>query len=310
MASGSASSQIGTGSRREFPDGHGPAATLAAIVANIAAFMVLFQLYKLVRKTFIQRAETVAFGHADQIIDLERRLRIFIEPDLQRWLLHHEALIRPFNRYYAAFMPLFYACCVVAITLAPARFRQLRRVFVLSMLIALPWYALYPLAPPRFMPQEGFVDTLAVYGPQYFNENNLVTANHYAAMPSMHVGWTTIGAFMLAAVIPYRRIGTVLGGLYVAVMCLTVIVTANHYVLDIIGGWLVIAAAFGAARFLPAEVRWPWRQDAMRADRRGHPSDRQSSQYYEKLKPASGEGCQQSAVTVQSGAIVDEFGVG
>jgi membrane-associated phospholipid phosphatase len=174
-------------------------------------------------------------------------------------LLAHEWLIRPFNRYYAGFMWFFYLCCVVAIVLAPARCRLLRRVFLLSMLIALPWYALYPLAPPRYMPADGFVDTLAVYGPHSFNDNGRFAGNHYAAMPSMHVGWTTIGAFMLAAATPYRRIGAILGTLHVTLMCLTVIVTANHYVLDIVGGWLVVLAAFLVARRLPDELRWPRR---------------------------------------------------
>src|SRR5262245_36802183 len=212
----------------------------ATIILNIGAFMVLFQVYKVVRKTFIQRAETIGFSHAEQIVDWERRLHLFVEPDLQGWLLRHQALIRPFNRYYAAFMWLFYLCCVVAIVLAPVPYRRLRRVFLLSMVIALPWYALYPLAPPRFMPGYGFVDTLAVYGPHYFKDDGYVKGNHYAAMPSMHVGWTTIGAFMLAAAIPHKRIGAILGTLHVAIMSMTVIVTANHFVLDIVGGWLVV----------------------------------------------------------------------
>lgn len=77
------------------------------------------------------------------------------------------------------------------------------------MAIATPWYAIYPLAPPRFMQEYGyaFVDTLKVWGPSYFSEGGLVSANRYAAMPSMHVGWTTLGAIALAACLPWRRVG-------------------------------------------------------------------------------------------------------
>ena len=46
------------------------------VVTRIGAFLVLFQLYKLVRKTFIQRAERVAFDHAEQILEIERWLWI------------------------------------------------------------------------------------------------------------------------------------------------------------------------------------------------------------------------------------------
>jgi membrane-associated phospholipid phosphatase len=267
-----------------------------AVFANIAVFMVLFQVYKSVRKTFIQRAESVGHGHAEQIIDLEKRLHIFVEPDIQGWLLRHEELIRPFNRYYSWFMWLFYACCVVAIALAPVRFRRLRRVFLLTMVIALPWYAIYPLAPPRFMPQYGFIDTLAVYGPQYFKDNGLVKGNHYAAMPSMHVGWTTVGAFMLAAAIPYKRIGAILGALHVAMMSMTVVVTANHFVLDIVGGWLVVFAAFGVARLLPDEIRWPWQRRA-RPPVQDRAFDWRSSEDYEKLRRAGQANRQESAKT-------------
>ena len=102
---------------------------LLAVTANIGAFLVLFQLYKMVRKQFIQRAETVAFANAEQIIDVEQRLHLFFELDLQRWVIGHEWMIRALNYYYAWFMWTFYACCVVAIVLSPVRYGPLRRVF-------------------------------------------------------------------------------------------------------------------------------------------------------------------------------------
>ena len=231
----------------------------ATIIANIAVFMVLFQLYKMVRKTFIQRGETVGYDHAVQIVDLQKRLHIFFEPDLQGWIIGHEWLIRSLNWYYAGFMWAFYGCCAIAIALAPDRYRFCRRVFLLSMLLALPWYAIYPLAPPRFMPQYGFIDTLKVFGPNYFSGGGMVTANQYAAMPSMHIGWTTIGAFMVAAAIPYRRIGTIIGATHLSIMTLTVMATANHYFLDAVGGWLIVLGAFAIAYLLPAQLPAPWR---------------------------------------------------
>jgi hypothetical protein len=238
------------------------ARTVVMIVANIGLFMILFQAYKMVRKQFIQRAETVAYDNAIQIIDLEKRLHVFFELDLQKWVLGHEWLIRTLNYYYSYFMWTFYVCCVAAIILAPARFLRYRRVFLLSMVLALPWYAIYPLAPPRFMDSHGypFVDTLMVYGPMYFKEGGLVTANQYAAMPSMHIGWTTIGAFMLAAAFPWYRIGAIIGAMHVTMMVITVMATGNHYFLDAVGGWLVVLAAFGISSLLPERLPLPWRR--------------------------------------------------
>ncbi len=230
-----------------------------AVTGNILAFMALFQLYKMVRRTFIQRGETLGYANAEEIIRWQKALHAYFELDLQQWVIQHEWLITIFNYYYAYFMWTFYACCVIGIIFAPIKYRRLRRVFLCSMLFALPWYAIYPLAPPRFMTGEGFIDTLAVYGPNYFSEEGLVAANRFAAMPSMQIGWSTIGAVIVGVSLTRWRIGWILAVFHVAIMCLTVMVTGNHWWLDIVGGWAVILASFLAARLLPDDLPLPWR---------------------------------------------------
>ena len=228
-------------------------------IANIAVFNVLFQLYKMVRRSFAVRSERIGYDHADQIIDLEKRLHLYYEIDLQRWVLSLDSSVMTFLSYfYSAFLWIFLACCVVAIAFRPEVYPRYRRVFIFSMLVALPWYALYPLAPPRFMSGEGFIDATAIYGPSDITKQPLVQANQFAAMPSMHVGWTTIGAFMLAMALSWYKIGWIIGTLLVALMCFTVMATGHHWWLDFIGGWIVVAAAFGLARVLPEWVDIPW----------------------------------------------------
>jgi len=220
---------------------------LVGLLLNIGLFMVLFQVYKVGRKTFIQRGETVGFANAEQIIHWQQSLHFFVELDVQQWILQRpEWVIRGINYYYAGFMPIFYICCGLALLFGPAQWRFWRQVFVISMVLALPWYAIYPLAPPRFMTDHGFVDTLAIYGPNYFKEGGMVTANRFAAMPSMHIGWSTIGALMLVACLPKVRgfrIGLPIGIVHVMMMTLTVIATGNHYILDAVGGWIIVAAS-------------------------------------------------------------------
>lgn len=228
---------------------------------NLGLFLVLFQLYKLVRKTFIGRAEVLGYEHARQIIDWQTSLNVFIEPELQRWILSQpEWVIRYLNHYYVSFMPLFYISCAIGLLFSPVKFRFWRNVFFCSMLLALPWYAIYPLAPPRFMPEYGFVDTLILYGPRYFSEGGLVSANQYAAMPSMHIGWSTIAALILWTCIPRIKgipIGPILGSIHIGIMTLTVMATGNHYLLDAIGGWIIILLAILMAKTL--QNRWPYR---------------------------------------------------
>ena len=219
---------------------------------NGGGLVVVFQAYKLVRKSFIPRAEAVGFANADAIVALERRLGIFVERRVQARFLELDWLVLPVNWFYASMMWLVVGAALLALIGDAGRFRFWRRVFLASMLIALPWYALYPLAPPRLVPELGFVDTLAVYGPNYFSEKGLVTANRFAAMPSMHVGWTAIAACAIAAAWSGRRgarAAQALAALLLVGMPLTVVVTGNHWLLDIVGGWGVALAAWGAARW-------------------------------------------------------------
>jgi membrane-associated phospholipid phosphatase len=217
------------------------------IALNVGAFMILFQTYKMVRLTFVQRSQEIGFDNAERLISWQQHLHIFIEPNVQQWAMSHNLLIHALNWNYFLFMPAFYTYCGIAIAFAPVRFRHLRRVFLSSMLLALPWYAIFPLAPPRFMPSYGLIDTLAKFGPVPDKGGGMVKANHYAAMPSMHIGWTTIGACMVAAAIPWPRVGRAVAVAIVSWMCLTVVATGNHYILDIIGGWIIIGCAFGLA---------------------------------------------------------------
>lgn len=230
--------------------------------SQILLFLALFQVYKMVRKTFITRAESVAYDNALDILRYQDALNLNFELDWQRWIIDRGDLILVFNNIYAYYMYGYYACAIILLVMSPIRYRYLRRVFIISMIVALPWYALYPLAPPRFMEPYGwpFVDTLAVYGPNYFSESGLVTANRFAAMPSMHCGWTMVAGLMISASVPLRWLGRTLFVFLTLLLAVTVMVTGNHYWLDIVGGWAVIGVSLLINRALPfpLPIRWPW----------------------------------------------------
>ena len=228
------------------------------LATRIGALVVMLQAYSWFRKTYFQRPEAVAYDHALDLMRVQRALRLDVELAMQGWVLDRPWLVEFFNAYYRQFKPVLYLCAALALLLAPAAFARVGRAFVLATLIALPWYALYPLAPPRFMAPYGypFVDTLAVSSPAPPSSAGLAGANQFAAMPSMHIGWTAVGVLWLAAALPWRRVGAILAALHLALMCVTVVVTGNHYVLDIVAGFAVAGAALGLARLLPAW--WPW----------------------------------------------------
>jgi hypothetical protein len=222
-------------------------------------------LYSWFRKTYFLQPADGAFANALDLIDLQRRLGIAVtrvEIPLQQRVLEHGWLIDFFNVYYRKMKIGLYLAALLCLVLAPVDFRRIWRVFLIATVIALPWYAIYPLAPPRLMGQYGFpfVDTLAVYGGTVSSSAGAGGANQFAAMPSMHICWTTIAALWLAAALPRWRLGAVLGSFHVLLMCLAVIVTGNHYVLDIVAGFAVAGSALLVVRFLPlASSRLQWR---------------------------------------------------
>lgn len=226
------------------------------IVTRIGALFVILELYTWFRKTYFVPPAPPAFAHARQILSAEQALGLDVELSLQRWALRHDWLIHACNAYYREMKMALYVSAILALLLAPGAFRRYSRVFAAVTLIALPWYALYPLAPPRFMDRYGFpfVDTLAraTANPG----GNVGTANPYAAMPSMHIGWSVIAALFLAAALPWWRIGAILGTLHVALMTFTVMATGNHYLFDILAGLMVDIAAIAIVAYVPARLLW------------------------------------------------------
>ncbi len=124
---------------------------------------------------------------------------------------------------------------------------DLRRTFVLTMIFGAVVFALYPLAPPRFMPGLGMTDTVTLLGLDPApSSDSVISYNRFAAMPSLHYAWALlvmIGAFKLGGL--WVKIA---GFMYQAVMFVAIIATANHYVLDAIAGALLLLAAVYAAK--------------------------------------------------------------
>ena len=228
------------------------------LVVQISAIYVVFQVYSFVRRTIWQRSAEVAFDHAVDIIDVQRIVGLSVyrvELPLQRYALEHDWLIDFFNGYYRNMKLAVFLAAALALIFAPEGFRRVRRLFLWATVVAFPWFALYPLSPPRFMEPFGydFVDTLAAVGGTVSKSGGLAGANQYAAMPSMHIGWSVIAAAWIAVAVPWMRIGTVIGAIHVALMAAAVMATGNHFWLDIVGGFAVVAAAAGLDL---AAIRW------------------------------------------------------
>jgi membrane-associated phospholipid phosphatase len=125
--------------------------------------------------------------------------------------------------------------------LGQAEYRRLRTVILLSGAFGLVVFAVFPVAPPRLAPV-GLLDTVTLHSETYRAVLPPSLVNEYAAMPSFHAGWNLllgIELFRVGRNLLLRGFGLVMP----VAMAFSVVATANHFVLDVLGGAIVVIAA-------------------------------------------------------------------
>ncbi|MEU2287642.1 bifunctional glycosyltransferase 87/phosphatase PAP2 family protein [Streptomyces sp. NPDC013178] len=190
-----------------------------------------------------------AEAHGQEILDIERFLRIDIEHTINHWVVGVDWLRNFFDFYYESFhfvVPL--SVLAVLYWRRPVDYRWARSSLGFATLLALVGFWLYPLAPPRLMPTLGIIDT--VHGVQDFTKPDYGTltalTNQYAAMPSLHFGWSLWCGAVIAIVAPKGWMKA-LGLLHPFFTVSAIVATGNHWVLDAVGGAVVVFAGFGLA---------------------------------------------------------------
>ncbi len=255
-----------------------------------------YLLYSLVRSTFGAGPEsrTIAFRHARGVIKLEDALGLWFEPRLQQWYLDLPAhgFIRGWNIFYGtAHFAVTIGVLLFAFFKAPRVYLFARTALAATTLLALVGFAAYTLMPPRLLDSNsiyggckgmeagchgyGIVDTIDVWGGLWkFGEGGMsMVSNQYAAMPSLHFGWSTWCAVTALAVLrsmAARRAaeaGVPVGPLsrhtwwvftYPAATLFCILVTGNHFWLDALVGGLVLMAGLAIASRV---TRWTDRRD-------------------------------------------------
>ena len=209
-------------------------------------------LYMLIRQIIAADINGVAFIHAESVMNLEKDLGFFWEPALQAWAIEtSDTLVVFFNwAYILTFYPIIVTASIILYMKSKHRYRYYRNVVFLSFLFALVAFAIFPLAPPRMLTKE-FVDTMAIFGPAiYSGAEGASFYNAFAAMPSLHFGWS-----VLFATIFFRsgsRFLRIFAFIYPSMMLFTIVVTGNHYFLDAIAGGFVIVISFGTVNVIGA----------------------------------------------------------
>ena len=188
--------------------------------------------------SFLAKApESVAVAHAHDVAAFESRIGVFIEGSANTWLSAHSLLASLASAQYAVSFFAMTSFALVALwRKAPAHYRRARWTLVIMTIGALITYWTYPLAPPRLVPDLGFVDAVAAHTSAY--------SHLFGTMPSMHTGWSVWVAVMLGTYVWRSWWARLILALHPAITIVTIVATANHYVVDAIGGCVYFLLAW------------------------------------------------------------------
>ncbi|WP_063784282.1 phosphatase PAP2 family protein [Streptomyces sp. SBT349] len=211
---------------------------------------VSYLIYSMIRNAAPLREEQ-AQSHARWIWELQDSMGLAFERGLNHAIGGVTWLIIAMNYYYATLH--FIVTIAVLVWLFrshPGRYGATRLVLFATTAVALLGYYFYPLAPPRLMDGMDFIDTASVHrtwGSLSAEDSAMASvSNQYAAMPSMHIGWS-VWCGITIAVLARPLWLKLLGALYPALTLLVIMATANHFWLDAAGGVVCLAFGYGVA---------------------------------------------------------------
>ncbi len=224
---------------------------LIDLARNAALLLVLWFVYSWVR-SHTSDNWTGAYQNATGLLSWQQAVGLPSEAIVQDVFLSYPRLIKAANRYYMwVHFPLTGAFLIWTWFRHYAHFKIVRATLVSVTVAALGLHILFPLAPPRFMTSQGFVDTGLRFGPSPYELSASQAANQIAAMPSLHVGWALLVALSVIAISKHRLRYLIL--IHPLVTFSVVVVTANHYWSDgFVAAALVLALwALFRRRYVP-----------------------------------------------------------
>ncbi|MEV0846044.1 bifunctional glycosyltransferase 87/phosphatase PAP2 family protein [Streptomyces sp. NPDC049954] len=221
------------------------------LLLELLLIRVAYSAYSEVRKA-ARGGRPTAEHHGEIVHSIEKFLHI----DIEHWANH--AVVKVswlenfFNFYYESFhfvVPL--TVLGVLYVRRPAEYRWARSALGFATMLALLGFWLFPLAPPRLMPDLGFIDT--VHGVQDFSQPDYgaltAVTNQYAAMPSLHFGWSLWCGLVIAILAPKWWMKA-LGLLHPLFTVSAIVATGNHWVLDAVGGAAAVGLGFALVHLL------------------------------------------------------------
>jgi hypothetical protein len=214
-----------------------PARPLLGLGQEAALVIGAYLLYNLLR-VFVEGTEGAAVEHAVRLVHVEQTLGLFHEESLQRAVERQPWLSGTMEWIYLwSYLPILGAAGLIVFARDRSLYRRYRNTMFASAALGLVIFAFVPVAPPRMLPEYGFLDPLhTALTPTSDAKND------FAAVPSFHFGFTLLAAIGVAHVFRWRHWLVAALTLLPAIMLLSIVSTANHFFLDAAAGGVVVMA--------------------------------------------------------------------
>ena len=234
----------------------GPSRVRPHLLGELLVVLALVKAYDAVRSLAAAR-EHEALEHGRDVLLLETHLHLDVERTLNHALIGSKFLTEVAAGWYQfAHLTITLSVLACCYRWRPDIYRRARTSLVIVNLVGLAVFWLYPVAPPRLLPDLGFIDAdvLAGYG---HGPAGPITPDMFAAMPSLHLAWASWTAIVVYQLVRNRRWGQSLAPTYVVITSLVVMATANHFLLDVVAGIAVCLIASTASGLIgsPREAR-------------------------------------------------------
>jgi hypothetical protein len=225
-------------------------------VLELALVLTLWVGYSLSR-LFADTAMNPALARAHGLLHLERHLGIRWELPLNELFTSHAILGLIGSYWYATLHYVVTGAVLLWLYRLGSRcYVPARRALAVGTILGLVAYLLMPTAPPRFI--QGYVDVLSLHAADGWWSSDASAprglgglTNELAAFPSLHAGWALWVAVSVQRHASWRWLKP-LAWAYAAGTAVVIVGTGNHWVIDVIVGWLVVVAGWFAAETLPA----------------------------------------------------------
>lgn len=202
---------------------------LTAVSGEASAVALLYAAWQLIG-TLTHRNVDGATRNALAIWEWQQDLHFPSELALQQAVLPHPWLVQLANGYYVYghFNPVI-ALLAWAFLRHRDAYPRVRRLLIWLTATAFVVHFI-PVAPPRLVPELGFRDVALEYGQSVYGSFGAGIPGQLLAMPSLHVGWAVLLAYVVITLStsPWRWL--VLE--HPVLMSLDVAVTANHWWAD------------------------------------------------------------------------------